>query len=312
VVISSLAQGRSALAVGNIIGSAISNILGAFSLGLLFYGSQEPIQFDRSARVYCLILLVITTLVVPAAYLSNGLVWQICGALLIALFVVYLVSVGWAISRSILAAPEDSDDEDSDGDSDSESARTSVNGETDPLLQSSDGLPASESETPMTAHRPIRCLGYHVLHLVFGFLATCLAGYLLSHAAINIISTTGMSDALFGVIILAIATTLPEKFVAVMSGNRGQAGILVANTVGSNIFLLSLCLGIVMLCAVSGEIGKGIGVPELAFLWGSTLALAAAAWFGERFSRLIGAAMVIAYTVFIVLEFFVFDSSYAS
>lgn len=299
--------------MGNIIGSAISNILGAFSLGLLFYDSQEPIQFDRSARVYSLILLVITTLVVPAAYFSNGLVWQICGALLIALFVVYIVSVGWAISRSILAAPEDSDDDESDdGDNDSESARAAVNGETDPLLQASGDLPASESQTSRTAHRPVRSLGYHVLHLLFGFLATCLAGYILSHAAINITSATGMSDALFGVIILAIATTLPEKFVAVMSGNRGQAGILVANTVGSNIFLLSLCLGIVMLGAVSGEIGRGIGVPELAFLWASTLALAAVVWFGACVPRLIGAAMVIAYAVFIVLEFLVFDSNDAS
>lgn len=298
--------------MGNIIGSAISNILGAFSLGLLFYGSQEPIQYDRSARVYSLILLGITTLVVPAAYFSNGLVWQICGALLIALFVVYIVSVCWAISRSILVEPEDSDDEDSDGDSDSESARTSVSGETDPLLQISGSLPASETLTPTIAHRPIRSLSYHVLHLLFGFLATCLAGYILSHTAINITSATGMSDALFGVIILAIATTLPEKFVAVMSGKRGQAGILVANTVGSNIFLLSLCLGIVMLGAVSGEIGKGIGVPELAFLWGSTLALAAAVWFGERFPWLIGTAMVIAYALFIVLEFLVFDSNHAS
>lgn len=289
--------------MGNIIGSAISNILGAFSLGLLFYGSQEPIQYDRSARAYSLILLVITTLVVPAAYFSNDLVWQICGALLVALFVVYIVSVCWAISKSILVAPEDSDDEDSDGDNDSESARTSVSGETDPLLQISGSLPASETQTPTIAHRSICSLGYHVLHLLFGFLATCLAGYILSHTAINITSATGMSDALFGVIILAIATTLPEKFVAVMSGKRGQAGILVANTVGSNMFLLSLCLGIVMLGAVSGEIGKGIGVPELAFLWGSILALAAAMWLGERFPRLIGTAMVIAYALFIVLEF---------
>src|SRR2546423_8547954 len=36
-------------------------------------------------------------------------------------------------------------------------------------------------------------------------------------------------------IILALATTLPEEFIAVRSGYRGRVGILVAHTVESNI-----------------------------------------------------------------------------
>jgi Ca2+/Na+ antiporter len=138
---------------------------------------------------------------------------------------------------------------------------------------------------------------------LLGFLAICLAGYVLSHAATTITDEFGISDVLFGIVVLAIATTLPEKFVAVMSGHRGHAGILVANTAGSNIFLLALCSGIVML-DTSGKLERGnVNVAELGVLWGSTVAFTATVWFDGRFCRRIGFGMLIAYVTFIVLEF---------
>ena len=112
-----------------------------------------------------------------------------------------------------------------------------------------------------------------------------------------------MSDGLFGIVILAIATTLPEKFVAVLSGNRGHVGILVANTVGSNFFPLSLCLGIVMVDTSGNFDGGNISVSELCVLWGSTLALTMTVWYGERIGRWTGGTMLFGYIVFIISEF---------
>ncbi|KAL6404524.1 Ca2+ transporter [Ilyonectria robusta] len=85
-------------------------------------------------------------------------------------------------------------------------------------------------------------LEYYSFYLLLGFLATCLAGYILSQVATNITDQFGILDILFGIVILTIATTLPEKFITVISGYRGHPGILVANCVGSNIFLLALYL----------------------------------------------------------------------
>lgn len=130
-----------------------------------------------------------------------------------------------------------------------------------------------------------------------------MSGYVLSRATINVTDAIGMSDVLFGIVILAIATTLPEKFVAVLSGNRGHVGILVANTVGSNVFLLSLCLGIVMVDTSGNVDGGNINVPELCVLWGSTLALTVTVWYGEGFSRWMGGMMLFGYIAFIILEF---------
>nr|RBQ94695.1 hypothetical protein FVER53263_07729 [Fusarium verticillioides] len=315
VVVASLAQGRPSLAVGNIIGSAISNILGAFSLGLLFRPAGSHVEFDKSSRIYSLSLLIITTFVAPIIYFSQRIVWLVGGSLLIALFAIYLISIGWAISRGSLTAPEGSDD-DSSSDKNDNSSIASTASIRSPLLPSLEDHESEDSErgqrvdgsseaagvTNVSTRRRRRSLGYHIGFLVLGFLAICLSGYVLSHAAINITDAIGLSDVLFGIVILAIATTLPEKFVAVLSGNRGHVGILVANTVGSNVFLLSLCLGIVMVDTSGDFDGTNIKITELCVLWGSTLALTIAVWCGERFDRWIGGAMLLGYVLFIALE----------
>ncbi|KAH8647637.1 hypothetical protein BGZ61DRAFT_376581 [Ilyonectria robusta] len=327
VVVASLARGRSSLAMGNVIGAAISNILGAFSLGLLSFETGRAAQFDRSARIYSLVLLVLTTFVIPILYFPTHVIWEVCGPVLIATFGIYLLLVGLAIGRGVLTAPEDSDS-DSDSDSDAESdadvdndrhsssdARIAVSRaeatETDPLINprvpkvraASPGHhpEATPQPVPSRRRRP-HTLGYHGLYLLFGFIAICLAGYILSQAAANITDQFGISDVLFGVVILAIATTLPEKFIAVMSGYRGHPGILVANCVGSNIFLLSLCVGIIMVDTTGALDGGNVTMPELVALWGSTLGLTLTVWFGARFCRWIGVAMLVGYVVFIVLE----------
>ncbi|KAF4501899.1 hypothetical protein FAGAP_1870 [Fusarium agapanthi] len=330
VVVASLAQGRPSLAVGNIIGSAISNILGAFSLGLLFRPAGLHVEFDRSSRIYSLCLLVITTFVAPVIYFSQRIVWLICGSVLIALFAIYLIPIGWAISRGSLTAPQGSDDDSSSDESDTSSTESTPSVRS-PLLQSHEerdpenrnerdqrvyGSLAVARVTNVSSRRRRRSLAHHIGFLVLSFLAICLSGYVLSHAAINVTSAIGISDVLFGIVILAIATTLPETFVAVLSGNRGHVGILVANTVGSNVFLLSLCLGIDMVDTSGNFDGGNINVPELSVLWGSTLALTVTVWYGDRFDRWIGGTMLFVYVVFIILEFtvthHVADSPYIS
>ena len=330
VVVASLARGRSSLALGNIVGAAVSNILGAFSLGLLFYERGKPIEFDRSSRIYSIILLVLTTFVTPITYFSRKTIWLNCGALLITVFVAYITSVGIAIIRGVLTAPEPSDDDSSEDDfsdgrsSDDATERRSIIADQTEILPNDPTLARSDEEKPPTSdavptppaeltpaeapppsapRRKQHNLRYHVFYLFLGFLAICLSGYVLSHAATNITDQFGISDVLFGVIILAIATTLPEKFIAIMSGSRGQTGILVANTVGSNIFLLALCAGIIMVDTKGSLDGGNVTIPELVVLWASTVGIVFTVWFGGRFCRWIGAVMLACYIAFVVCEF---------
>ncbi|KAJ1325498.1 Sodium/calcium exchanger protein [Microdochium nivale] len=106
--------------------------------------------------------------------------------------------------------------------------------------------------------------------------------YVLSRAATNITDQLGLSDVLFGVVFLAIATKIPKKYVALMSGSRGHLGILVVNTVGGNIFLLPLCVGIIMVDTCGVLNSGGVEVAELVILWASTLAMTLTVWFAEE------------------------------
>ena len=146
-------------------------------------------------------------------------------------------------------------------------------------------------------------IAYHVAILLLGFLAILLSSFVLSNASSSIAEESGISEVLFGVVFLSIATTLPEKFIAVMSGSRNRSGILVANTVGSNIFLLSLCLGILWV-STDGELDGGtVNIAEMGALLGSSLFMTLVVWFGARVSRLAGVMMLIGYVAFLVLEF---------
>jgi len=320
VVVASVARNRSSLAIGNVVGSAISNILGAFSLGLLFNPSSSPIVFDRSSKIYSLLLLLLTTFVTAITLRGTRGSWKIFGSILLALFVLYVVSVAWAIGRGVIAAPQlsDSDDDDSSQDSDNATdvprhsnadvaiARPASQDDesgraTSPLLARTDST-SDAGLLPHTPRRPIHSLAYHIGFLLLGFISICLSGYVLSHASTTISDEAGISDVFFGVVILSIATTLPEKFIAVLSGVRGHAGILVANTVGSNIFLLTLCMGVVLVVTAGGFDAGSVNGAELGVMMGSTLALTATVWFGAKWSRWIGAVMLAGYIVFLVLE----------
>ncbi|WPH03638.1 Hypothetical protein R9X50_00652100 [Acrodontium crateriforme] len=294
VVVASLSRNRSSLAVGNVIGSAISNLLGAFSIGLLTH--RQGIEFDFSARVYSCLLLVVTTLVAPVTAFPGRILWVVSGSVLLVGFALYLISVAWAIHRGRISAPEGSDSESDDGSSDDDDDDDEVGNrshDASPLL-------APEASTPQ---RHSRALGFHIIWLGCGLLAICLAGYVLSHAATSLTGQFGLSDVVFGIIVLSLATTLPEKLIAAMSGYRGHSGILVANSVGSNIFLLTLCMGIVMV-QTKGDFNAGtVNVVELWVLWGATVGFTFTVFFGAKWSRYIGGLMLVAYMAFIVLEF---------
>lgn len=255
------------------------------------------------------------------AYFGKGGI--ISGSILVVVFGLYLVSIGVAIYRGVLAAPEpdDSSNDDSDNDRDSDvndrslSSRNGSPRDRSPATVRPDienGSIANENQpliaeisphspTSTNARRSPRPLRNHVFQLTLGFLALSLSGYILSHSATSIASELHISGTVYGITILSFATTLPEKFIAVLSASRGHTGIVVANTVGSNIFLLTLCLGVVY---VSGDDSGTITLFELAVALGSVVALAGVVFLGAR--RWMGAVLLVGYVLFFVLEFTVF------
>lgn len=302
VVVICILQNRSSLAIGNIIGSGISNILGAFSLGLIFRSNEEIAVFDSSARVYTLVMLLVTGLVIGLQFFDSSAVSRTFGAVLIGIFVVYVGSVAYLIFRGRLVAPKSDSDSDSDSDSGSEAHENSIDYNVGgSRVDSTTPLLATERDVSSSRHK--HSIAYHVAFLLLGFLTILLSSFVLSTASSSIAQESGLSEVLFGVVFLSIATTLPEKLIAVMSGSRNRTGMLVANTVGSNIFLLTLCMGVLQV-SMAGSYDRGtVNIVELFVLLGSSLFMTVIVWFGVQWSRIAGLVMLAGYLVFLVLEF---------
>jgi Ca2+/Na+ antiporter len=282
-------------------GSTISNILGAFSLGLLF--RSGPVQFDRTAKVYTGFLFLITTVVVALSYL--GWLNRVSGGILIAIFVAYIASIGYAIYRGV-SIPLDESDSDSDSDisdEDHHHDNLAATSETSPLLNNSQ--PTTVTGEPATWTRRRRSLVYHVVQLILGFASLSISGYILSHSASSIADSLSLSGTVVGITILSFATTLPEKLVAVLSGSRGHGGIMIASTAGSNIFLLTLCMGVIVVTGVPEDhVDDRFAVFELAVTWVSSALLFLIVMLG--LGRPAGVVLIAAYVAFLVLEFTVY------
>ena len=150
------------------------------------------------------------------------------------------------------------------------------------------------------AQKPMR---HHILRLAMGLTALLISSYIIAHSATTIGHELGLSGTVVGTTILSLATTLPEKFVAIMGGARHQPGIMVANTVGSNIFLVTLCGGVLFVWGDSSQLEMGVGFTlfEAAVMWLSAAVIFGIVIFtGGR--RWMGVLMMVGYVSFLVVE----------
>lgn len=83
-----------------------------------------------------------------------------------------------------------------------------------------------------------------VLLIVIGVAGLVAGGKLVVNSAVDIALVLGISQALIGLTIVAIGTSLPELFASVMAAYKGKPDIVIGNVVGSNIFNILLVLGI--------------------------------------------------------------------
>lgn len=78
---------------------------------------------------------------------------------------------------------------------------------------------------------------------LLGLVCLVLGGRLLVTGAVDIASAAGLSEALIGLTVVAIGTSLPELATSVVAALRKQADIAIGNVVGSNIFNIFFVLG---------------------------------------------------------------------
>lgn len=82
-----------------------------------------------------------------------------------------------------------------------------------------------------------------ILFIAGGLAAIVLGGDLVVDSASQIAAAFGMSEALIGLTIVAVGTSLPELVTSVVAARKGESGLALGNVIGSNIFNLLFILG---------------------------------------------------------------------
>jgi len=143
--------------------------------------------------------------------------------------------------------------------------------------------------------------------LVVGLAALLLGADQLVDGAVDIARDVGVSEMVIGITLVALATSLPELAVSVVSAIKGEFGLAIGNIVGSNIFNLLAVIGVAAVISPSSFPASMLSL-HLFVMIAFTLVLFAMTYeYDGRgvITRYEGAALVIAflaYDVYVVTK----------
>lgn len=141
--------------------------------------------------------------------------------------------------------------------------------------------------------------------IVIGLVALVGGGKLLVDNAILLAAAAGLSEALIGLTIVAVGTSLPELATSAVAAWRGHTDIAIGNVIGSNIFNVFWILGITAVI-LPLPVG-GMLMTDIAISVGVTLLLFIFMFVGkrhqlERWQGALFIAIYIAYIVYLVMR----------
>lgn len=83
-----------------------------------------------------------------------------------------------------------------------------------------------------------------VFFIILGIIALFLGGKFIVDSSSNIARFFGLSEALIGLTIVAVGTSLPELAASIIAARKNQADMAIGNIIGSNIFNIMWILGL--------------------------------------------------------------------
>ncbi|MDD5055105.1 MAG: calcium/sodium antiporter [Candidatus Peribacteraceae bacterium] len=198
------AQGNTEIAIGNVVGSNIANILLILGVAALI----TPIAVQRSTVLKELpfsLLAALVVLVMANDVLIDGATFsamtRIDGLVCLGFFMIFLY---YTFGISVMTPEE-----------------IHAQGTT-------------RAENPWLA----------ALKLLTGLVALMIGGKLAVDSAVTVAVSLGVSQTMIGLTIVAVGTSLPELMTSVIAARKGKSDIAVGNVVGSNIFNIFWILGL--------------------------------------------------------------------
>ena len=160
--------------------------------------------------------------------------------------------------------------------------------------QPADALGAEFGEAVKVSKRG---LAVDLLMVAGGLVLLIFGARFLVDGAVIIARAFGWSEALIGLTVIAIGTSLPELATSLVAAVKKEADIALGNIVGSNIFNLLGILGITAMVTPLAE--SGISLLDYAVMAVFALVLWPMAYHQKRITRLEGAILLAGYATYV-------------
>lgn len=204
VSITSAIQGYPDMAIGNVVGSNIANLLLILGMSSII----RAIKFKRETRlIETPMCLGISLLFVLLCNLGHDIT-RFDAGILIALFALF---IGYTIFMAKKGEDFDKEDDDEKVVDKTKSSKSTIK---------------------------------DVIFLILGAVLLKIGGDLTVNNAVEVAKHFGLSEKLISVTILAIGTSLPELVTSVSAAFKGKSDIAIGNILGSNIFNMLLIIGV--------------------------------------------------------------------
>lgn len=112
-------------------------------------------------------------------------------------------------------------------------------------------------------------------------------------SAVEIARIFAVDEAIIGLTIVAIGTSMPELATSAVAALRKESDIAIGNIVGSNIFNILAILGIASM--ISPLSGLGLNTADYLVMIGFAIILLPMAWSGKTLSRPEGTVLLLGY-----------------
>lgn len=154
--------------------------------------------------------------------------------------------------------------------------------------------PPVEEEDDQKKKKPI---WLSIIFAVLGLAAIIFGGDLVVDSASKIATSLGMSEALVGLTIVAVGTSLPELVTSVVATYKKELDIAIGNVIGSNIFNVIFILG--LSSTISNLTVNQEQLTDMLVMLGTSLAVLIIAFTSKKLHKWQGALLFLAYVVYL-------------
>lgn len=247
VSISAGLQGSNEIALGNVIGSNLFNLLVVLGFCMLITqipSSEETIKRDFPWNI------IATIAIIAAIVLFDTKITRLEGIALLVLFVTYM---SYLVYKTI-----------------------------------KDRKPADEEIAEISLTKSL-------LFLIGGLAFVIVGGDLVVDSATVIAKSWGVSDALIGLTIIAMGTSLPELVTSIVAAKKNECDMAIGNVIGSNLFNLLFVLGMsATISPIAIDLTSGILIDAVVLL-AVTVMMYIFSITGNKLQKLEGVAALLCY-----------------